>query len=134
MLSNNGEALFAQKYGSPNIGNVRISEIHPDFLEVVRKSPYLDCGWSVAAYTDGWLCVSLSGRVEVGFTTTVSIIGPLIGVEIKILPMFKPDRVVKAVKSQNAAELFILSQQATINVVEAQSGAVKHALLVRSPG
>ena len=132
--SDEGDALFAQKYGEPNTNEIRLTEINPDSLEVIREAPTPECGWRVAAHSGEWLCVNSSGRVDRGFTITASLIDPINGIEIENLAVFKSNRVVAATKPTNSAKLFILSQPATVSTVDVQSGTVAHVALEYGPG
>ena len=127
--SDDGEVLYTSKYGEQNPGDIRLAEIDPDSLEVIREAPYPNCGWRVAANSDQWLCVNSSGRVDSGFIISVSIINPIDGIEIENLAVFQSNRVVAATKPTNSDKLFILSQPATVDTVDIRSGAVTRATL-----
>jgi hypothetical protein len=127
--SDKGEVLYTLKYAEQGPGGGRLAEIDPVSLEVIREAPYPDCGLRITATPDEWLCVNISGQVDSGFLATASIIDPMKGYEIRNIAVFQSNRIVEAIKSDNAETLFILSQPATVTAVDLQTGSIAHASL-----
>ena len=125
--SDDGDVLFTHKYGEQNANDIRISVLDPDSLEVIREAQTPECGLRITAGSNEWLCVNSSGRVDDGFTTTVSIIDPIKGIEIENLAVFQSDRVVEAAKPKNAERLFILTGESSVTTVDLQTRAVTQA-------
>lgn len=114
--SADGRQLFIEKYGDPDIHQLRLAALNMSTLQPVHEGPLPDCSRRIIVLSDQWICMNSNTLIE---------LNPLLdsGTE-KTLLTVPGSQVVGVALDAQASRLYTIDPDATVTVIDLKEKTV----------